>query len=161
MCCNSNMTTQSEVEISGNFSTKHSVQWSCKNLSKIYSPKKEIISIYLHVDHIKSQRIFHKLVFFYCCYSVPSEFFSYVYLAGVLHAQIIPQMLENLPVLMKGTKSWKPGVCWLGGWGWVVIDRGALTEEKSVNFQSAGYLLPVLVSTRSLWSSWLCSEKDP
>ena len=34
-----------------------------------YCFKKEIISIYLHVDHIKSQRIFHKLVFFYCCYN--------------------------------------------------------------------------------------------
>lgn len=49
-------------------------------------------------------------------------------------------------------KSWKPGVCWFGGWGCVVIDREALTKEKSVNFQSVGYLLPVLVST-SLWSS--------
>lgn len=25
-CCNSNMTTRSEVEVSGNFSTKHSIQ---------------------------------------------------------------------------------------------------------------------------------------
>lgn len=29
-----------------------------------YCFKKEIISIYLHVDHFESQRIFHKLIFF-------------------------------------------------------------------------------------------------
>ena len=51
MCCNSNLTTQSEVEISGNFSPKHSVQWSCKNLSKIYSPKKGIISVSWKQSH--------------------------------------------------------------------------------------------------------------
>lgn len=54
VCYNSDMMTPLEIEISGNFSTKHSVQGNCKNLSIIYSLWRKKSFLFLGSSHVSS-----------------------------------------------------------------------------------------------------------